>query len=106
MSYDMFEGNDGMRDGEVTNWLNSRGTGSVLTVAAAKDLAHRSPLGWYIAPHSQDRFCVGKLTLEKLASRHMVTDEAGKALAFPTIEAAKRFMKEQLGIVTPQVFDY
>lgn len=106
MSCDAFEGNKAMPDGDVTNWLNSRGTGSALTLAAARELADRSPLGWYIAPHSQDRYCVGKLTLEKFASRHMVTDEEGRALAFPTIDAAKQFMKEQLGIVTPQVFDY
>jgi len=106
MSCDALEGNEAMPDGDVTNWLNSRGMGSALTLAAARDLADRSPLGWYIAPHSHDRYCVGKLTLEKFASRHMVTDEEGRALAFPTIDAAKRFMIEQLGIVTPQVFDY
>jgi hypothetical protein len=95
-----------MSEGEVTKWLTSHGTANVLTVPLARDLAHKSLLGWYIAPYSQDRFCVGKLTLEKLASRHIVTDEEGKALAFPTIEAAQSFMKEQLGILAPQVFDY
>jgi len=95
-----------MSEGEVTNWLNSQGKAGTLTLPAAKGLADTSPLGWYIAPHSQNRFCVGKLTLEKLASRHIVTDEEGKALAFPTIEAARTFMRDQLGILTPQIFDF
>lgn len=95
-----------MSKGEVTNWLSSHGTGNALTGALAKELAQISQLGWYIAPHSQDRYCVGKLTLEKFASRRIVTDEEGKALAFPTIEAARTFMKDQLGILTPQIFDF
>lgn len=95
-----------MSNGEVTNWLSSHGRANALTVVLAKDLAQISPLGWYIAPYSQGHFCVGKLTLEKLASRHTVTDDEGKALTFPTIAAAKSFMKEELGILIPQIFEF
>jgi hypothetical protein len=95
-----------MSEGEITKWLTSHGKANGFTVPVAKDLAHTSLLGWYIAPHSEDRFCVGKLALEKFASRHIVTDEEGKALVFPTIDAARRFMNEELGILAPQIFDY
>lgn len=94
-----------MAERDTTDWLTSRGKATVLTLPVAKVLAHVSTVGWYIAPFSQDRFCVGKLTLEKYASRHIVTDEAGQALTFPTIDAAKCFMSEQLGILTPQIYD-
>ena len=95
-----------MSKGEVTQWLTSKGQCGALTLPMARDLAQRSLLGWYIAPYSQEHFCIGKMTLEKLASRHIVTDEDGKALAFPTIEAARTFMKHQLGILTPQLFEF
>jgi len=95
-----------MSEGEVTKWLTSRGNPGALTLPMARDLAHESLLGWYIAPYSHEHFCIGKLTLDKLASRHIVTDEEGKALAFPTIEAARTFMKHQLGILTPQIFEF
>ena len=95
-----------MCEGEITRWLTSRGSRGALTLPMARDLAHESLLGWYIAPYSQNHFCVGKLALDKLASRHVVTDEEGKALAFPTVDAAKTFMKHQLGITTPQIFEF
>jgi len=94
-----------MTERDTTDWLTSRGKADVLTVAIAEVLAQVSPLGWYIAPCAQNRFCIGKFTPEKYASRHIVTDEAGQALTFPTIEAAKDFLSEQLGILTPQIFD-
>jgi hypothetical protein len=95
-----------MSEGEVTQWLTSRGESGAFTLRMARDLAHESLLGWYIAPYSQEHFCIGKLTLDKLASRHIVTDEEGKALVFPTIEAARTFMQHQLGILMPQIFEF
>ena len=94
-----------MSEGEVTKWLTSHGGASTLTVELAKQLARESRVGWYIVPHSHDRFSVGKLTLEKLASRHTITDDEGAPLTFTSVEEAKAFLKNQLGILVPQVFD-
>lgn len=94
-----------MAERDTTDWLTKRGDATVLTLSGAKVLAQMSSVGWYIAPYSHGLFYVGKHTLGKYASRHVIADEAGQAFTFPTIDAAKCFMKEQLEILTPQVFD-
>ncbi len=93
-----------MDEGEVTLWLQEHGRASKLSVELAREFARESHLGWYVAPHSHDRFAIGKLTLAKVSSRHIVTDADGNALTFDTVDNAKQFLQDQLGIDTSQVF--
>jgi len=95
-----------MAQGDVTKWLTSHGEAEKLTVPLAKNLARELPLGWYVAPYANGRFCVGKLTLEKFASRHIVTDEDEHALTFATIDEAKTFLRDELAVLAPQIYDY
>lgn len=93
-----------MSEEEITQWLIMRGRKKGLSIELAKQLAAKSRLGWFIAPHSYGRFTIGKITLQKLSSRHIVTDDDGKALTFATVEEAKAFLRDELAILVPHVF--
>lgn len=95
-----------MDEGEVTLWLQERGKAGKLSLELARELARDSHLGWYVAPHGHNRFAIGKLTLAKISSRHIVTDAEGNALTFDTVAEAKRFLQGQFGIDASQVFGY
>lgn len=95
-----------MAEDEITQWLIKRGRQKDLSIALAKELAAESRLGWYVAHHGHNRYIIGKVTLQKLSSRHVVTDDNGKPLTFGSVEDAKTFLKNELKILTPHVFDY
>jgi len=95
-----------MDKGEVTLWLQEHGRAGKLSVELAQQLARESHVGWYIAPHSHNRFAIGKLTLAKISSRHIVTDADGNALTFDTVAEAKQFLQNHFGIDASQVFGY
>jgi hypothetical protein len=96
--------NVAMAEVDITKWLIHRGKKRVLTIDLARQLARESRLGWYIAPHSHRRYVIGKVTLQKVFSRHIVTDDRGKPLSFDTVEAAKAFLRDELGVFVAQVF--
>lgn len=91
---------------EITQWLAKRGRKRDLSIELAKQLAAESRLGWYVAPHGHKRYVIGKITLQRLSARHMVTDDDGKPLAFDSIEQAKAFLRHELGILAPHVFNF
>ncbi len=93
-----------MDEGEVTLWLQEHGRAGKLNLELAWKLARESHLGWYIAPHSHNRFAIGKLTLAKVSSRHIVTDADGNALTFDSVADAKQFLQDKFGISASQVF--
>ena len=95
-----------MDEGEVTLWLQEHGRAAKLNVDLARQLARESRLGWYVAPHSHNRFAIGKFTLAKVSSRHIVTDAKGNALTFDTVIDAKRFLQSEFGIDASEVFGY
>lgn len=95
-----------MDEGEVTLWLQEHGRAGKLNLELAWKLARESHLGWYIAPHSHNRFAIGKLTLAKVSSRHIVTDADGNALTFDSVADAKQFPQDKFGINASQVFGY
>jgi hypothetical protein len=95
-----------MPEESVTQWLVKQGRKKDLSIELAKQLAAESRLGWYIAPHGHRRFVIGKVTLQKLASRHVVTDDDGKPLSFNSVDEAKAFLRDELKILTPQVFNF
>jgi hypothetical protein len=95
-----------MAEDTITEWLIRKGRKKDLSIELAKQLASESRLGWYIAPHGHKRYLIGKVTLQKLSSRHIVMDDEGKALTFESIEDAKTFLRDELKILTPQVFNF
>lgn len=95
-----------MAEDEITNWLAKRGRKGDLSIELAKQLAAESRLGWYIAPHGHNRYAIGKITLQKLSTRHIVNDDEGKPLTFGSVEEAKIFLRDELKILAPQVFNY
>ncbi len=95
-----------MDEGEVTLWLQEHSPAGKLSLELARRLARESLLGWYVAPHSHNRFAIGKLTLAKVSSRHIVTDADGNALTFDSVADAKQFPQDKFGINASQVFGY
>jgi hypothetical protein len=93
-----------MAEDEITQWLLTRTRKRQLSFELAKQLAAESRLGWFIANHGHNRFAIGKVTLQKLSSRYFVTDDQGKPLTFRSVEEAKKFLKDELKILTPHVF--
>jgi hypothetical protein len=91
---------------DITQWLIQQGGQKNLDVGLAKKLAEESKLGWYVAHHGHNRYVIGKATLQKYSSRHVVTDDHGKALTFGSIEDAKKFLQDELKIFISHVFDY
>jgi hypothetical protein len=46
------------------------------------------------------------MTLQKYSARHILVDESGEAVVFATIESAKVFLRIELNIANPHVFNY
>ena len=88
---------------EITEWLGRKGR-TALNLEAAKQLAAESPQHWYIAPHGSKGYIVGKMTMQKYSTRHILVGENGQAVLFPTIEAATTFLRTELKIPNPHVF--
>jgi hypothetical protein len=95
-----------MSGDDTTGWLTERGRKGNLTVPLAKQLAAESQRGWYVAHHGHDRFVVGRMTLQKLSSGHIVIDDQGNPLTFASVAQAKAFLRDELEIHSPQVFDF
>jgi len=90
---------------EITEWLAKRGR-KALNLEAAKQLAAESPLHWYVASHGANGYLVGKMTMQKFSARHILVDEAGQAMLFSTVEHATRFLRTELKITNPHIFNY
>ena len=90
---------------EITEWLAKRGR-SALNLEAAKQLAAESPEQWYVASHGTKGFLVGKMTPQKYSARHILVDESGQPMLFPTIESAVAFLRAELNLTRPHIFNY
>ena len=93
------------QDDEITEWLASRGR-RTLTLEAARQLAADSPQQWYVAQHGTKGYIVGKMTLQKFSARHILVDEGGQPMLFPTVESALAFVRTELKVPRPHVFNY
>lgn len=90
---------------EITEWLARNGR-KTLNLEAAKRLAAESPQQWYVASHGTKGFMVGKMTMQKFSQRHILVDETGQAMLFPSVESATAFLRTELKIANPHVFNY
>ena len=90
---------------EITEWMARNGR-NTLDLAAARLLAVESPQQWYIASHGAKGFLVGKMTLQKYSARHILVDDAGQPMLFSTIDNAIAFLRTDLKIANPHVFNY
>jgi hypothetical protein len=90
---------------EITVWLARNGRKS-LNLEAAKRLAAESPEHWYVAAQGTRGYLVGKMTMQKFSQRHILVDETGQAMLFPTIEDALALLRTELKIANPHVFNF
>jgi hypothetical protein len=90
---------------EITEWLSKRGR-TALNLEAAKQLAAESRQQWYVALHGTKGYLIGKMTLQKFSQRHIVVDETGQPMLFPTIEGAVAFLRTELKIDQPHIFTF
>ena len=90
---------------EITQWMARNGR-KALTPETAKLLAVESPDHWYVAPQGTRGFMVGKMSLQKFSQRHVLVDATGQAMVFPSLEAALIFLRVDLKIASPHVFNY
>ena len=95
-----------MSEDEITQWLVKRGRKKDLSIELAKELAAESRLGWFIVPYGQKGFAIGKVNLRKLSSRHVLTEDSGRVITFASVDEAKTFLREELNILAPHVFNY
>ena len=94
-----------MSEDEITQWLVKRGRKKDLSIELAKKLAAESRLGWLIFPHGHKGYAIGKATLKKLSSRHVLTDDDGRVIAFATVDEAKTFLRDELKILAPHLLN-
>ena len=92
-------------DDEITEWLARSGR-KTLNLEAARQLAAESPQQWYVALHGTKGYLIGKMTLQKFSQRHILVDEAGQPVLFPTIEGAVAFLRSELKVERPHVFTF
>jgi len=90
---------------EITEWLSRKGR-KALDLEAAKQLAADLPQQWYVAPHGTKGYLVGKMTMQKFSTRHILVDADGKAMFFPTIESAIAFLRTELNVPKPHIFNF
>lgn len=95
-----------MSEDEITQWLVKRGRKKNLSIDLAKQYAAESRLGWFIVPHGHKGFAIGKLNLKKLSSRHVLTEDDGRVITFASVDEAKAFLRDELQILAPHVFNY
>ena len=92
-------------DDEITEWLARNGR-KTLNLEAARQLAAESPQQWYVAALGNKGYLIGKMTPQKYSARHILVNESGEAVVFATIESALAFLRIELGIAKPHVFNY
>jgi hypothetical protein len=90
---------------EITEWLSRTGR-KTLDLEAAKLLAAESPQQWYVASRGAKGYMVGKMTLQKYSARHILVDESGQPMLFTTVEGALAFLRTELKVTKPHVFNY
>lgn len=90
---------------EITEWMAKNGR-KTLTREAAGLLAADSPDHWYVAPLGARGFMVGKMSPQKFSQRHVLVDATGQTLLFPTLETALVFLRVDLKVANPHVFNY
>lgn len=90
---------------EITEWLAKSGR-KTLDLEAAKQLAAESPQLWYVASYGARGFLVGKMTMQKFSARHILVDETGQVVLFPTAEGATAFLRDELKVTNPHVFNF
>jgi hypothetical protein len=90
---------------EITQWLERTGR-TALDLEAAKLLAAESPQQWYVASHGVKGYLIGKMTMQKFTARHILVDASGQPMLFQNVESAKFFLRHELKIPHPHVFDY
>jgi hypothetical protein len=90
---------------EITEWLARNGR-KTLDLEAARQLAAQSPEQWYIARHGKHGYLIGKMTLQKYSARHIVVDDAGQPMLFPAVESAIAFLRTELHVARPHVFNF
>lgn len=94
-----------MASDEITEWLARNGR-KALDLEAAKQLAAESPQQWYVASRGAKGFMIGKMTMQKFSARHILVDETGEAMLFASVEAATAFLRTELGIAKPHIFNF
>ena len=90
---------------EITDWLAGKGR-KALDLEAAKELAAESPLYWYVVSHGTKGYVIGKMTMQKFSTRHILVGENGQPVLFPTADAAAAFLRTELKIPNPHIFRY
>ena len=90
---------------EITEWLARNGR-ETLNLETARLLAAESPELWYVASHGSKGFLVGKMTMQKFSARHILVDPDGQAMHFPTADAAIAFLRTELKVAKPHVFNF
>ena len=90
---------------EITEWLSRSGR-TALDLETAKLLAAESPQQWYVASHGMKGYLVGKMTMQKYSARHILVDAAGQPVLFKNVESATLFLREELKVLRPHIFDY
>ncbi len=95
-----------MPEDEITQWLVKRGRTKDLSIELAKELAVESRLGWFVVPHGHKGYAIGKVNLKKLSSRHVLTGDDGRVLTFASVDEAKAFLRDELKILAPHVFNW
>lgn len=90
---------------EITLWLTRNGR-KTLTIEAARQLAAESPEHWYVAAHGAKGFLIGKMTMQKFSQRHILVDETGQPMLFAAVEGAVAFLRVELKVPNPHVFNF
>ena len=90
---------------EITEWLTRTGR-KALDLEAARLLAAESPQQWYVASHGMKGYLVGKMTLQKYSARHILVDASGQPMLFKNVESATLFLRQELKVPRPHIFDY
>jgi hypothetical protein len=90
---------------EITEWLARAGR-TALDLETAKLLAAESPQQWYVASHGMKGYLVGKMTLQKYSARHILVTDNGQPMLFKNVESAKFFLRYELRVSRPHIFDY
>jgi len=95
-----------MGEDEITQWLVKRGRKKNLSIELAREIAAESRLGWFIVPHGQKGYAIGKVNLRKLSSRHVLTEDDGRVITFASVDEARTFLRDELNILAPHVFNF
>lgn len=90
---------------EITEWLSRAGR-TVLDVETAKLLAAESPHQWYVAAHGLKGYLIGKMTMQKYSARHILVEPSGQPMLFKNVESATLFLRQELKVPRPHIFDY